>query len=90
MTPFAFGLSGMSTSRCFILNLIGALAWSLVEALVGHLFEAAARAVIVHVRKCEHQVIRGMKVAIDDIDEEELTYHGSRRLLRCLSGSMKR
>ncbi len=43
VTPFAFGLSGISASRFFILNLIGALAWSVVVALVGYLFGAAAQ-----------------------------------------------
>ncbi|HVN78827.1 MAG TPA: DedA family protein [Terriglobia bacterium] len=60
VTPFAFGLSGISTSRFFILNLIGAVVWSVALALVGYLFGAAARAVMVDVRKYEHWVILGM------------------------------
>ena len=60
VTPFAFGLSGISISRFFILNLIGALAWSVVVALVGYLFGAAAKAVIVDVKKYEHWIILGI------------------------------
>ena len=60
VTPFAFGLSGISTIRFFILNLLGAIAWSVVVALVGYLFGAAARAVIADVRKYEHLVILGI------------------------------
>ena len=60
VTPFAFGLSGISISRFFILNVIGALAWSVVVALVGYLFGAAARAVMVDVRRYEHWIIIGI------------------------------
>jgi membrane protein DedA with SNARE-associated domain len=60
VTPFAFGLSGISTGRFSILNLIGASLWSVVVALVGYLFGAAARAVIVDVRKYEHWIILGI------------------------------
>ena len=60
VTPFAFGLSGISASRFFILNVIGALAWSVVVALIGYLFGAAARAVMVDVRKYEHWIILGI------------------------------
>lgn len=60
VTPFAFGVSGITTSRFFILNLIGALIWSVVLALVGYLFGAAARAVIIDVRNYEHQIILGI------------------------------
>jgi membrane protein DedA with SNARE-associated domain len=57
VTSFAFGLSGISTSRFLILNMIGALVWAVVVALVGYLFGAAARAVIVDVKKYEHWII---------------------------------
>ena len=60
VTPFAFGLSGISISRFFILNVIGALAWSVVVVLVGYLFGAAARAVMVDVRRYEHWIIIGI------------------------------
>ncbi|HME43904.1 MAG TPA: DedA family protein [Syntrophorhabdales bacterium] len=60
VTPFAFGLSGISTSRFVILNLIGALVWSVVVAFVGYLFGAAARAVMVNVRQYEHWIILGI------------------------------
>jgi membrane protein DedA with SNARE-associated domain len=60
VTPFAFGLSGISVSRFLILNMIGALVWAVVVALVGYLFGAAARAAIVDVKKYEHWIILGM------------------------------
>ena len=60
VTPFAFGLSGISTSRFFILNVVAALAWSVVVALVGYLFGAAVRAVMVDVKKYEHWIILGI------------------------------
>ena len=60
VTPFAFGLSGISASRFFILNLIGALAWSVIVALVGYLFGAAAGAVILDMKRYEHWIILGM------------------------------
>ena len=60
VTPFAFGSSGITASRCFILKLIGVLARSVAVALVGYLFGAAARAVIVDVRNYEHQIILGI------------------------------
>jgi membrane protein DedA with SNARE-associated domain len=60
VTPFAFGLSGIGASRFFILNLIGALIWSVALALVGYLFGAAARAVIIDVRRYEHHIILGI------------------------------
>jgi membrane protein DedA with SNARE-associated domain len=60
VTPFAFGLSGISIGHFLILNMIGALAWAGAVALVGYLFGAAARAVIVHVRAYEHWIMLGM------------------------------
>jgi membrane protein DedA with SNARE-associated domain len=60
VTPFAFGLSGISASRFFILNLIGALTWSVVVALVGYLFGAAAQTVVVDMKKYVHWIILGM------------------------------
>ncbi len=60
VTPFAFGLSGISTRRFLILNMIGALVWAVVVALVGYLFGAAARALIVDVKNYEHWIILGM------------------------------
>ncbi len=60
VTPFAFGLSGIGAGRFFILNLIGALVWSVVGALVGYLFGAVARAVLVDVGKYEHQIMLGI------------------------------
>jgi membrane protein DedA with SNARE-associated domain len=60
VTPFAFGLSGIGASRFFILNLIGALVWSVAVAFVGYLFGAAAKAVIVDAEKYKHQIILGI------------------------------
>jgi membrane protein DedA with SNARE-associated domain len=60
VTPFAFGLSGISAIRFFILNVIGAVAWSVVVALVGYLFGAAARAVIADMKTYEHWIILGI------------------------------
>ncbi len=60
VTPFAFGLTGISATRFFVLNLIGAFVWSVVVALVGYLFGAAARTVIADLKKYEHWVILGI------------------------------
>jgi membrane protein DedA with SNARE-associated domain len=57
VTPFAIGLSNIRTSRFIVLNMIGGIAWSVVVALVGYFFGAAARAVEVDVRKYAHWII---------------------------------
>ncbi len=63
VTPFAFGLSGISRIRFFILNAIGAAAWSTAVALVGYLFGAVAKAVLVDVKTYEHWIIPGVLCA---------------------------
>ena len=42
VAPFAIGLSTIRASRFLILNVIGGLCWSVVVALVGYFFGAAA------------------------------------------------
>jgi membrane protein DedA with SNARE-associated domain len=63
VTPFAIGLSNIRASRFFVLNMIGALAWSVIVALVGYFFGAAAEAAAVNVRKYEHWIICGIFLA---------------------------
>jgi membrane protein DedA with SNARE-associated domain len=63
VTPFAIGLSNIRTSRFLVLNMIGALGWSVVVALVGYFFGAAARAAAVDVRKYEHWIVCGILLA---------------------------
>jgi len=63
VTPFAFGLSTIRTSRFLILNIIGGLTWSVAFALIGYFFGAAARAAAVDVRKYEHWIVCGILLA---------------------------
>lgn len=63
VTPFAIGLSNIRTSRFIILNMIGGIAWSVVVALLGYFFGAAAKAVEVDIRKYAHWIIAGMLLA---------------------------
>ena len=63
VTPFAIGLSNIRASRFLVLNMIGALAWSVIVALVGYFFGAAAEAAAVNVRKYEHWIICGIFLA---------------------------
>jgi membrane protein DedA with SNARE-associated domain len=63
VTPFAFGLSGISGIRFFVLNAIGATVWSVAVAFVGYLFGAVARAVLVDVKGYEHWIIPGVLCA---------------------------
>ena len=63
VTPFAIGLSNIRASRFFVLNMIGALAWSVMVALVGYFFGAAAEAAAVDVRKYERWIICGIFLA---------------------------
>ncbi len=60
VTPFAIGLSNIRTSRFIVLNMMGGIAWSVVVALVGYFFGAAARAVEIDVKKYAHWIIAGM------------------------------
>jgi len=46
-----------------VLNMIGAAGWSVVVALVGYFFGAAARAAAVDVRKYEHWIVFGILLA---------------------------
>jgi membrane protein DedA with SNARE-associated domain len=63
VTPFAFGLSGISGIRFFLLNAIGTALWSAAVAFVGYLFGAVARAVLVDVKKYEDWLIAGVLCA---------------------------
>jgi membrane protein DedA with SNARE-associated domain len=58
--PFAIGLSNIRTSRFLVLNMIGALGWSVVVAFVGYFFGAAAEAALVDVRKYENWIVGGI------------------------------
>jgi membrane protein DedA with SNARE-associated domain len=60
VTPFAIGLSNINASRFLVLNLIGGLCWSVVVALVGYFFGAAALAVFVDVKKYERWIVIGI------------------------------
>ena len=60
VTPFAIGLSSIRASRFLVLNVIGGLCWSVVVALVGYFFGAAALAVFVDVKKYEHWIVIGI------------------------------
>jgi membrane protein DedA with SNARE-associated domain len=60
VTPFAIGLSNIRASRFLVLNVIGGLCWSVVVALVGYFFGAAALAVFVDVKKYEHWIVIGI------------------------------
>lgn len=63
VTPFAIGLSNIRASHFLVLNMIGALGWSVVVALLGYFFGAAAEAAAVNVRRDEHWIIGGVFVA---------------------------
>ena len=63
VTPFAFGLSGTSGIRFFVLNVIGAAVWSVAVAFVGYLFGAVAQSVLVDVKKYEYLIIPGVLCA---------------------------
>jgi membrane protein DedA with SNARE-associated domain len=60
VTPFAFGLGGISGIRFLVFNAIGAAAWSAAVALLGYLFGAVAQAVLVDVKKYEHLIAAGV------------------------------
>jgi membrane protein DedA with SNARE-associated domain len=60
VTPFAIGLSNIRASRFLILNMIGGLGWSVVVALVGYFFGAAAKAIASDIRKYERWIILGI------------------------------
>jgi membrane protein DedA with SNARE-associated domain len=60
VTPFAIGLSGISTFRFFVFNTIGAAMWTVAVAFAGYLFGAIAKAVIFDVKKYEHWVAFGV------------------------------
>jgi membrane protein DedA with SNARE-associated domain len=63
VTPFAIGLSNIRASRFLVLNMIGAFGWSVVVALLGYFFGAAAEAAAVDVRRYEHWIICGILLA---------------------------
>jgi membrane protein DedA with SNARE-associated domain len=64
VTSFAIGLSNIRASRFLALNMIGALGWSVVVALLGYFFGAAAKAVSIDVRKYEHWIVCGIFLAV--------------------------
>ncbi len=63
VAPFAIGLSNIRASHFVVLNMIGALGWSIAVALVGYFFGAAAEAAAVDVRKYAHWIICGIFLA---------------------------
>jgi membrane protein DedA with SNARE-associated domain len=63
VTPFAIGLSNIRASRFLILNMIGGLGWSVIVALVGYFFGAAAKVIAGDIRKYEHWIVLGILLA---------------------------
>lgn len=63
VTPFALGLTSISIPRFFMLDMIGALGWSIGGSLVGYALGMAAQAIGIDVKKYEHWIILGMLCA---------------------------
>lgn len=55
--PFLVGASGFRPSRFLLLNVIGALVWSVIVALAGYLFGAAAEALLEDVKRYEVRLL---------------------------------
>lgn len=64
VTPFAIGLSTIRASHFLVLNVIGALGWSIVVALLGYFFGAAAKVVAVDIRQYGRWIIAGIFLAV--------------------------
>jgi membrane protein DedA with SNARE-associated domain len=60
VTPFALGMSDVSTARFVVLNVIGAATWAVAVALFGWSVGEAAERLLGHLRRYE----RGIFVAI--------------------------
>lgn len=64
VTPFAIGLSNIRACRFLVLNVIGALGWSIVVALLGYFFGSAAKAVAGDIRQYGRWIIAGIFLAV--------------------------
>jgi membrane protein DedA with SNARE-associated domain len=62
VTPFAVGSAGISRSRFFILNLIGAVVWAVAFATAGYLSGEAFRLMLSNFRHYELYVLLGLVV----------------------------
>jgi membrane protein DedA with SNARE-associated domain len=60
VTPFALGMSDVSTARYVVLNAVGAAAWAVAIALVGWFVGEAAKQMLGHLQRYE----RGIGAAI--------------------------
>ncbi|GAB4512436.1 MAG: DedA family protein [Sulfuricaulis sp.] len=63
VTPFAVGAAGISRSRFFILNLIGAVVWVVAFAAAGYLSGEAFRLMLSDFRHYELYVLLGLLAA---------------------------
>ena len=63
VTPFALGLSDVSTARFVVLNVVGAAIWSVAVALLGWFVGEAAKQMLGHLERYEH-LIAGAIIAI--------------------------
>jgi membrane protein DedA with SNARE-associated domain len=63
VTPFAVGAAGISRSRFFVLNLIGAVVWAVAFATAGYLSGEAFRLMLSDFRHYELYVLLGLLVA---------------------------
>ena len=62
VTPFALGMSHVSTARFTVLNAIGAAVWAVTIALLGWAIGAAAKQMIGHVERYERSVMAAIVV----------------------------
>ncbi len=60
LTPFALGMSNVSTARFVVLNTVGAAVWAVAIALLGWFVGEAAKQILGHLERYE----RGIGVAI--------------------------
>jgi len=63
VTPFALGMSHVSTARFCVLNLIGAALWAVVIALIGWVIGEAAEQMIGHIKRYERSLMAAIVVA---------------------------
>jgi len=57
VTPFALGMSHVSTARFVILNVVGAAVWAVVVASLGWSIGAAAKELLGHLERYERSVM---------------------------------
>lgn len=56
ITPFALGMSAVSTARFLVLNALGAAVWSVAISLLGWFVGAAAQQMLGHIERYERSI----------------------------------